>query len=110
MKHLYKLVFSVLMMVVVNSSCDTTALHDLNIDPNSVNTIDIKYFFTSVELGSASNGSSGDNIIDYVNNIGICAHAIQQLACTDISGSGAVGDKYLIDKYSFTDLFPLYYC
>ena len=62
----------------------------MNIDPNAVNTIDMNYFFTAAELGSASSGSCmGEQIryTDWCTNIGLCAHAIQQLANADGTGT-----------------------
>lgn len=95
MKHIFKLVFSALLAVILTTGCDTTALHETNINPNSVNAIDLNYFFTAAELGIASGGSFGDNrYIDWRTNIGMCAHCMQQLATTG-SGTLAVGDKYI---------------
>jgi hypothetical protein len=95
MKHIFKLILSALLVIILVAGCDTTALHELNIDPNSVNTIDMNYFFTAAELGLASGGSAGDNrYIDWRTNIGMCAHATQQLATTS-SGLLCTGDKYI---------------
>jgi hypothetical protein len=93
MKYIHKLILTGLMVSVVVAGCDTDALHELNVNPNSVNQINLNYFFTAVELGSASGGSSGDNrYIDWRTNIGMCSHAIQQLA--NAGGGIAAGDKY----------------
>jgi hypothetical protein len=95
MKHIFRLILTVLLVIVANNGCDTEALHDLNINPNAVNEIDMNYFFTAAELGSASGGSIGDNrYIDWRTNIGMCAHAIQQLA-TAGTGLLVTGDKYI---------------
>ena len=95
MKHIYKLILSALLAVILAGGCDTSKLHDLNINPNAVNTIDMNYFFTAAELGSASGGSLGDNrYIDWRTNIGMCAHAIQQFA-TAGTGLLVTGDKYI---------------
>lgn len=95
MKNIFKLILSSMLAVILVTGCDTAALHDLNINPNAVNAIDMNYFFTSAELGSASGGDRGDNrYIDWRTNIGMCAHATQQLA-TYTSGLLATGDKYI---------------
>ncbi len=95
MKHIFKLILSTLLAVILLAGCDTKGLHDLNLDPNAVNTIDMNYFFTAAELGSASGGDRGDNrYIDWRTNIGMCAHAIQQFA-TAGTGLLVTGDKYI---------------
>ncbi len=73
--------------------CDTDQLHNLNINPQAVNQIDLNFLFSSALLGIASNGSSGDNrYIDWRTNIGMCGYAIQHLSTT--SGGISPGDKY----------------
>jgi len=95
MKHIIKLFLSLLLALVLVNRCDTDKLHDMNINPNAVSEIDMNYFFTASELGLASGGSRGDNrYIDWRTNIGMCAHATQQLA---VLGGGllSTGDKYI---------------
>jgi hypothetical protein len=95
MKNIYKYILGSLLMLALAAACDTTALHELNVNPNSVNTIDMNYFFTAAELGSASGGDRGDDrYIDWRTNIGMCAHATQQLA-TASTGLLCTGDKYI---------------
>ena len=75
------------------AQCDTDELHDLNINPQAVNQIDMNFLFSAALLGIASQGSSGDNrYIDWRTNIGMCAHAIQHLG--NAGGGIAPGDKY----------------
>ncbi|MDV3309629.1 MAG: SusD/RagB family nutrient-binding outer membrane lipoprotein [Cyclobacteriaceae bacterium] len=91
MKIEYKsITLSVLMAAGIVTGCDTDTLHDLNINPQTVNEIDVHFLLTSAELGIASNGSSGDNrYIDWRTNIGLMSTAIQHLATTgDISAAG----------------------
>ena len=95
MKHIFKLILSVLLGIILVAGCDTTALHELNVNPNAVQSIDLNYFFTAAELGLGSGGSNGDNrYIDWRTNIGMCAHATQQLATTS-TGLLCTGDKYI---------------
>ena len=77
--------------MVIIAGCDTDELHEMNINPNAVNQIDMNYFFTASLLGMASNGSSGDNrYTDWRTNINFASFAIQHFAMT---GSTA-GEKY----------------
>jgi hypothetical protein len=95
MKHIFKLILSALLAVILVAGCDTDALHDLNVNPNAVNAINMNYFFTAAELGLGSGGSLGDNrYIDWRTNIGMCAHCTQQLATAN-AGLLSVGDKYI---------------
>ena len=95
MKHIFKIIPSGLLAIILATGCDTQALHDLNINPNAVSEIEMNYFFTAAELGLASGGSRGDNrYIDWRTNIGMCAHAMQQLN-TVSTGLLSVGDKYI---------------
>jgi len=82
MKHTVKLIFSALLIIIVAGGCDTDALHEMNINPNAVNTIDVNYFLTAAELSAANNGLRDNRYTDWRTNIGMCAHAIQQLAST----------------------------
>jgi hypothetical protein len=95
MKHIFKFISGGLLAIIMATGCDTDALHNLNINPNAVNEIDMNYFLTAAELGIASGGSRGDNrYIDWRTNIGMCAHATQQLAIAS-TGLLCTGDKYI---------------
>ena len=95
MKYILKLVLSLILAISLVDGCDTDALHELNVNPNSVPEIDMNYFFTALALGITSGGSRGDNrYIDWRTNMGMCGHAIQQLA-TYQSGLLVTGDKYI---------------
>ena len=90
MKHINKILLCSLVTVFMVAGCDTEELHDLNINPQAVNEIDLNYLFTAAELGIASNGSTSDNrYIDWRTNIGLASTAIQQLATPgSISAAG----------------------
>jgi len=76
------------------AGCDTDQLHDLNVNPNAVSSIDMNFLFTAAELSTASNGAAGDSwYTNWRTNIGTAAYAIQQLSTTATSGIGQ-GDKY----------------
>src|SRR3990170_3273318 len=85
---------SSLAALVAVSGCNKKSLHDLNINPQAANTLNVNFLLTYAQLGAASGGARGDNrFIDWRTNIGIASTAIQHLAATgDISNSG---DKYL---------------
>lgn len=95
MKHIFILGLSGLVAILLSTGCDTNALHELNINPNSVNEIDMNYFFTPLALGITNGGSRGDDrYIDWRTNIGMGAHCTQQMATLAEGGLGE-GDKYI---------------
>jgi len=95
MKHIFKLILSGLLAILLVAGCDTDALHNLNKNPNSVGEINMNYFFTALSLGITNGGSRGDNrYLDWRTNIGMCAHCTQQMATLAEGGLG-MGDKYI---------------
>ena len=92
MKHILKLIQSTLLIAIIAAGCDTDELHEMNINPNAVNQIDMNYFFSAACLGAASNGTSGDNrYTDWRTNVAFGSLAIQHTAMT---GSNT-GEKYV---------------
>lgn len=95
MKNLKKYIKYGLAVALV-TGCDTKQLHDLNINPQALNEVNLNFIFTSAELGIASNGTTGDNrYIDWRTNIGMFSYAIQHLA--NSGGGIAPGDKYTVN-------------
>ena len=91
MKHILKLIQSALLIAIITAGCDTDELHNMNVDPNAVNQIDMNYFLTAAELGMASNGSSGDDrYTDWRTNMNFASFAIQHFASTGRTS----GEKY----------------
>lgn len=91
-----KIIIGALSILFLTTSCED-GLKELNVNPQAPNTIDMNFLMTSAQLGTASGGSRGDNrYIDWRTNIGMCAHAIQQIANT--GASIAPGDKYNQDN------------
>lgn len=91
MKHILKLIQITLFIAIIAAGCDTADLHNMNLDPNAVQQIDMNYFLTASELGMASNGSAGDdNYTDWRTNINFASFAIQHFAMTGSSS----GEKY----------------
>ncbi|HEX8040471.1 MAG TPA: SusD/RagB family nutrient-binding outer membrane lipoprotein, partial [Chryseosolibacter sp.] len=90
MKYILRFIVCCLAAMTFVVGCDTDELHDLNINPQAVNQIDLNFLFSASELGIASNGTSGDNrYTDWRTNIGLASTAIQQLATTgSISATG----------------------
>jgi hypothetical protein len=108
MKILNKTIIYLLAMVIPMVACDTESLHDLNINPQAVNQVDLNFIFTAAELGSAAGGSAGDNrYIDWRTNIGMTAYLIQQLA--NAGGGIAPGDKYTENFESNNAPFEFWY-
>lgn len=94
MKMLNKIIFCALAIASPMAGCDTEELHDLNIDPQALSTVNMNYLFTAAQLGAASGGSEGDNrYIDWRTNIGYCSYWMQHLANAGAGGL-ASGDKY----------------
>lgn len=93
MNYLKKIILCTAIGATAATGCNRDELTDLNINPQSVNTIDMNFLFSSAQLGAASGGSRGDNrYIDWRTNIGLAATTIQQLATT--GGISNNGDKY----------------
>lgn len=94
MRYLNKLIFSVLAIFAPLAGCDTDELHEMNINPQALNEVDLNFIFTGAELSSAAGGFSGDNrYLDWRTNIGYTSYFIQQLANTGL-GLNSAGDKY----------------
>lgn len=92
MKYLIKF-FLCTLLATSFVACNKQSLTDLNIDPQSLPSINLNFIFSSLELGAAASGSSGDNrYIDWRTNIGLASMAIQQVA--NAGGGIAPGDKY----------------
>jgi hypothetical protein len=93
MKYLIKIIFTALLGTSLILACNKQSLSDLNINPQALPEINLNFIFSSVELGAAASGSSGDNrYIDWRTNIGFASMAIQQVA--NAGGGIAPGDKY----------------
>lgn len=108
MKLINKAILFALILTIPMIGCDTEELHDLNINPQAVNEIDLNFMFTAAELGSASGGSAGDNrYIDWRTNIGMAAYLIQHLA--NAGGGIAPGDKYTENFESNNAPFEFFY-
>lgn len=108
MQYLQKFIYSIAFTAVFLIGCNKPALKELNIDPQSRNTVDVNFLFTSAQLGAASGGSRGDNrYIDWRTNIGMASTAIQQLAAiADISNTG---DKYFDNAETASAPFEFIY-
>jgi hypothetical protein len=84
-------------------------LHELNINPQAVNEINMNYLFSAAELSLAANGFSGDNrYTDWRTNIGLCGGYVQQLTTfdRDISSSG---NRYSHNEESVQCIFEFSY-
>ena len=90
MRNIIKYTLSTVIIFFMIAGCDTDELHELNINPQAVNEIDVNYLLASAELSIASGGAEGDNrYIDWRTNIGYGGGLIQQLTTSgSISSSG----------------------
>ena len=89
MKYKFKLVLCTLVTVLIVAGCDTDELHDLNINPQAVNEIDLNYLFSAAELGISDGGTASNRYLNWRTNIGLASTAIQQLATPgSISSAG----------------------
>lgn len=109
MKHLNRLVLSALALFVPLAGCDTEELHDLNINPQALNEVNLNFVFTAAELSSASGGFGGDNrYIDWRTNIGYASYFIQHLATTGL-GLNSAGDKYFDNDEAWNAPWEFWY-
>jgi len=100
MKYIKRLIIgsSILGIIGAGVGCNTDELKGLNVDPQALDNVDPNFLFTSVELGTASGGTAGDNrYIDWRTNINFAAYAIQQLAST----GGELGSRYVESGSTF---------
>lgn len=108
MKYLNKLILFAAGLMLITVGCNTDALQDLNINPQSVATIDVNYMFSGAELSIASNGFSGDNrYTDWRTNIGLCGGYIQQL--TTFGSISATGNFYRHNEEAVQCIFEFSY-
>ncbi len=108
MKNIKYKLWMALVFLLPFAACDTEDLHDLNINPQAVNEIDLNFIFTAGQIGTASGGSAGDNrFIDWRTNIGMAAYLIQQLG--NAGGGIAPGDKYTENFESNNAPFEFFY-
>jgi len=108
MKYLNKIILGLVGLMLITVGCDTEELHELNINPQAVNEIDLNYMFTAAQLGIAANGSAGDNrYTDWRTNIGLCGGYIQQL--TTFGSISASGNFYRHNEESVQCIFEFSY-
>nr|WKN34207.1 SusD/RagB family nutrient-binding outer membrane lipoprotein [Tunicatimonas sp. TK19036] len=89
MKYINKIGLCALVSTFLLAGCDTEELHELNINPQAVNEIDVNYLFSSAELGIADGGTASNRYLNWRTNIGLASTAIQQLATPgSISAAG----------------------
>jgi hypothetical protein len=104
MRYPEKLRLGTLVALLAMAGCDTDELHELNVNPQAVEQMDLNYLFTAAELGIAANGSSGDNrYTDWRTNIAMAGHAIQQLA----NAGGGIAPGISIPRTSKPQRHPL---
>jgi hypothetical protein len=94
MKYLSKIILLTCAVAVPFAGCDTDTLHNYNINPQALTTVNMNFLFSAAQLGAASGGSEGDNrYIDWRTNIGYCGHWMQHISNLGTGGLGGA-DKY----------------
>ncbi|MDZ7607753.1 MAG: hypothetical protein U5K79_19685 [Cyclobacteriaceae bacterium] len=109
MKYINKIVLSILAVIAPLAACDTEELTDLNINPQALNTVNLNFIFSAVELSAATNGFSGDNW--YLNgrtNLGYTAYFVQQMSTTGLNLNTA-GDKYFDNNEAWEAPWEFWY-
>ena len=102
MKFINKAFLVGLSVMLPVAACDTDELHNRNKNPQAYLEFPMEYLFTAAELGTASNGSGGDNwYLHGRTNIGYCAYAIQQLSTAGTQGGIFPGDRYTDNVESY---------
>ncbi|MBS0000047.1 MAG: SusD/RagB family nutrient-binding outer membrane lipoprotein [Cyclobacteriaceae bacterium] len=108
MKYLNKLILVIAGVMLISVGCDTEDLHELNINPQAVDQIDVNYLFSAAELSLAANGASGDNrYTDWRVNIGLMGGYIQQLS--NFGGISSTGNFYRHNEESVQAIFEFSY-
>ncbi len=109
MKYINKIILSILALVAPLAACDTEELHDMNVNPQALNEVNLNFVFSAVELSSATNGFSGDNW--YLNgrtNLGYTSYFIQQMSTTGLNLNTA-GDKYFDNDEAWNAPWEFWY-
>jgi len=110
MNYTRKIIFSIAVGTALVTACNKDSLHELNINPQALNSINPNFMFTSAQLGAASGSSPliGDNrYLDWRTNIGMASTAIQQMGT--IGGISNIGDKYGDNSETSSAPFEFYY-
>ncbi len=94
MRPLLRFVYIIAIAVVIDTGCDTEALHEMNINPESVNEMDVNYLLTYVEYMVATGEQNVTWGTDMSTNIQFCGHLMQHFA-TPNSKDACSGDKYI---------------
>ncbi|MDH5398820.1 MAG: SusD/RagB family nutrient-binding outer membrane lipoprotein [Cyclobacteriaceae bacterium] len=109
MNYSYKIILSILIVFAPGIACDTEDLHEMNINPEALNEVNMNFVFTAAELSVASGGFAGDNrYIDWRTNIGYCSYFVQHLASTSTSGLTG-SDKYFENNEAWSAPWAFWY-
>jgi hypothetical protein len=111
MKHISfigKMAIGLIAILHPLAGCDTEELHDLNVNPNALSTVNVNFLFTAAELSTASNGAGGDNwYTNWRTNVGTAAYAMQHLAA--VTGGISQGDKYFENQEASQGVWDWFY-
>ncbi|MRI01124.1 SusD/RagB family nutrient-binding outer membrane lipoprotein [Kriegella sp. EG-1] len=82
--------------ILTFSACDTEELHDLNINPQAVNEINMNFLFSNAELSLADGNAASNRYLNWRTNVGYAGYWMQHLATLGNSLNQA-GDKYFVN-------------
>ncbi|MBM1105209.1 SusD/RagB family nutrient-binding outer membrane lipoprotein [Aurantibacter crassamenti] len=91
-----KIIWLLVGAILTFTACDTEELHDLNINPQAVNEINMNFLFSNAELSLADGNASGNRYLNWRTNVGYAGYWMQHLATLGNSLNQA-GDKYFVN-------------
>ncbi|MEX2235878.1 MAG: SusD/RagB family nutrient-binding outer membrane lipoprotein [Cyclobacteriaceae bacterium] len=108
MRHLNKIILCVMAAFAPLAGCDTEELHELNINPQALNEVDLNFVFTAAQLSTTDGGFSSNRYLNWRTNIGYASYFIQHLASTGLTLNNA-GDKYFDNDEAWTGPWDYWY-
>lgn len=100
MKYTHKAILGLATVgILMFSACDTDELHDLNIDTQAVDEINMNFLFSAAQLSLSDGGVESNRFLNWRTNVGYASYWMQHLAN---SGGGGLssGDKYFVNVES----------
>ncbi len=93
----YKIIFWLAMGGLLTfSACDTGELHDLNVNPQALNEINMNFLFSNAQLSLSDGGPESNRYLNWRTNVGYASYWMQHLATLGNSLNQA-GDKYFVN-------------
>ncbi len=100
MKYTFKaIVWLAVGAILTFTACDTEELHDLNINPQAVDEINMNFLFSSAELSLSDGGPESNRFLNWRTNVGYAGFWMQHFAGAGAGGLQS-GDKYFVNVES----------